>query len=281
MRNPADILDRIASLKAEGEAFCLATVIRTVAATAAKAGAKAVIRADGTISDGWIGGGCARGAVLKAARDALADGQPRLVSVMPKDLLGELGITPGHERDGVSFARNMCPSRGTMDIFIEPMLPQPNLVIFGASPVAAALAELAPGFGYRITVYATADEYGCIADPAEPAGANTRPAASAGRRFVVVSTQGRGDEPALRAALSISADHVCFVGSGLKVTALRQSLLARGVLPESFDRLKAPAGLDLGAITPEEIALSILAEILAVRRRGQRAPAQPHNTTML
>ncbi len=191
---------------------------------------------------------------------------------MPKDLLSERESAPGQEREGVSFARNMCPSRETMDIFIEPMLPHPNLVIFGASPFAVALAERAPSFGYRITVHATADEYGCAAGPGEPAGANIHPAASGGCRFVVVSTQGRGDEPALRAALSVSADHVCFVGSGLKVAALRRSLLAGGIPPEAFDRLKAPAGLDLGAITPEEIALSILAEILAVRRKGQRAP---------
>ena len=262
MQEPADLLDRIANLKAEGAAFCLATVVRTVAATAAKAGAKALIRADGTISDGWIGGGCARGAVLKAAREALADGQPRLVSVMPKDLLGELGLAPAHAREGVSYARNMCPSRGTMDIFIEPMLPRPHLVIFGASPVAMALADIAPRFGYRVSAYATAGD-------CEHANG---PAASDGHRFIVVSTQGRGDEAALQAALPLSADHVCFVGSGLKVAALRRSLLAGGMSPEVFDRLKAPAGLDLGAITPEEIALSILAEILAVRRKGQRAP---------
>src|SRR5450432_3857265 len=115
MTNSTDILDLANGLKARGEAFALATVVRTVAATAAKAGAKAVIRADGSISAGWIGGGCARGAVLRAAREALADGQARLVSVQPADVLVEQGLHPGDARDGIQFVRNLCPSHGTMD----------------------------------------------------------------------------------------------------------------------------------------------------------------------
>src|SRR6266700_3779410 len=123
MDHATDILERVAEIKARGEPFALATVIRTVAATAAKAGAKAVVLPDGTISEGWIGGGCARSAVLKAAKEALADGQVRLVSIQPGDLLDEKGVAPGEEREGVRFARNSCPSQGTMDIFVEPVLP--------------------------------------------------------------------------------------------------------------------------------------------------------------
>src|SRR5579871_5224163 len=103
MNRAPDILELISAMKQKGEAFALATVVRTVAATAAKAGAKAVIRADGTISEGWIGGGCARAAVLKAAKEALADGQARLISVQPPDVLQEHGVTPGEEREGVHF----------------------------------------------------------------------------------------------------------------------------------------------------------------------------------
>src|SRR5215468_2800883 len=129
MTDPADILDRISAMKASGERFALATVVRTVASTAAKAGAKAVILPNGTISEGWIGGGCARAAVLKAAMDALQDGRARLISVTPGDLLDDLGVKPGEVRDGVRFAKNSCPSHGTMDIFIEPMLPQPEIIV--------------------------------------------------------------------------------------------------------------------------------------------------------
>src|ERR1700732_3686777 len=142
-----EVMELVARLKAAEETFVLATVVRTVSVTAAKAGAKAIIRPDGTIVAGWIGGGCARGAVLKAAREALADGEPRMVSVQPEDLLAELGVQPGENRDGVRFAKKMCPSQGTMDIFVEPVLPHPSLVVLGASPVAMSLAEQARPLG--------------------------------------------------------------------------------------------------------------------------------------
>src|SRR5262245_33006681 len=128
-----DILTLISQKRAAGEPFALATVVRTVAATAAKAGAKAVILPDGTISEGWIGGGCARAAVLKAARAAILDGKARLVSVQPPDALQDQGVAAGEERAGVQFANNMCPSQGTMDIFVEPVLPRPQLIVCGAS----------------------------------------------------------------------------------------------------------------------------------------------------
>lgn len=268
-----DLLDVVAGLKSRGDAFCLATVVRTVSVTAAKAGAKAVIRPDGSISDGWIGGGCARGAVLKAAREALQDGQPRLVSIVPKDLLGELGIRPGDERDGVRFAGNHCPSQGTMDIFIEPMLPRPALLIVGGSPVAAALAELAPRFGYRVTPCGRPEDQAAFASPDTFLALDAVPVPADAARFVIVSTQGRGDEAALKAALSWQAEFVAFVGSRRKLAALQAALAADGVAADALARLKGPAGLDLGAITPEEIALSILAELLAMRRKGQRRPA--------
>ena len=107
MDSATDILDIVSARKASGAPFALATVVRTVAATAAKAGAKAVISSDGAISEGWIGGGCARAAVLKAAREALADGKPRLISVQPPDALQDHGVAPGVEREGVRFAANM------------------------------------------------------------------------------------------------------------------------------------------------------------------------------
>ena len=270
MQARPDVADLVASLEASGEPFALATVVRTVSATAAKAGAKAVIRPDGTISAGWIGGGCARAAVLAAARAALADGNPRLVSVLPKDLFAERALEPGAEHEGVRFARNMCPSQGTMDIFVEPMLPPPALAVLGASPVAVALAELAPRFGYRVTVCAPAEDQALFASPDRRIEGFALPATQEGRRFVVVATQGRGDEAALTAALSVEADHVAFVGSRRKVAALREKIVGAGLPPERFDRLKFPAGLDIGAVTPEEIALSILAEILAIRRLARR-----------
>lgn len=266
-----EVMDLVAQMKSAEQPFALATVVRTVSVTAAKAGAKAIIRPDGTIVAGWIGGGCARGAVLKAAREALADGEPRMVSVQPEDMLAELGVKPGENREGIRFASNMCPSKGTMDIFVEPVLPHPSLVIFGASPVAMSLAAQARQLGYHVTLAAPAADVAgesdahVMIDGFEPRYLNDA------RRFVVVSTQGKGDEAALKRAIAVKAEYHAFVGSRRKMIALREKLIASGIAREPIDRVKAPAGLDLGAITPEEIAMSILAEITVERRRGQRA----------
>ena len=272
-----EILQIIATRKSAGEPFALATVVRTVAATAAKAGAKAVILPDGTISEGWIGGGCARAAVIKAAKDALADGQSRLVSVQPPDLLADRGVEPGQEQEGVRFAKNMCPSQGTMDIFVEPVLPRPQVVICGSSPVAVAVADLAKRTGFAVTVCAPAAEQPAFGDADRRIEGYALPVDEAASRYVVVSTQGRGDEAALLAALAVDVDYVAFVGSRKKAEALKATLAQRGVPAERLAKLKAPAGLDLGAITPDEIAISILAEIVAVRRsthsRGAAPPA--------
>jgi xanthine dehydrogenase accessory factor len=272
MTGRTEVLDLVARLKAAEQAFVLATVVRTVSVTAAKAGAKAVIRPDGTIVAGWIGGGCARGAVLKAARDCLADGKPRMVSVQPEDLLAQLGVAAGESREGVRFVRNMCPSKGTMDIFVEPVLPHPSLVILGASPVALSLAAQARTLGYHVTLAAPAGDVPSIIDADvvidgfQPSGLNDA------RRFVVVSTQGKGDEAALKAAIAIDAEYHAFVGSRRKMAALRARLAGEGIAADRIAAVKAPAGLDLGAITPEEIAMSILAEIVTERRRGHRGP---------
>ena len=265
-----EVMDLVAQMKAAEQAFVLATVVRTVSVTAAKAGAKAIIRPDGTIVAGWIGGGCAKGAVLKAAREALVDGKPRMVSVQPENLLAELGVKPGETKEGVRFASNMCPSKGTMDIFVEPVLPHPSLIILGASPVGLSLAAQARQLGYHVALAAPAADLTAVPDADvvidgfEPRHLNNA------RRFVVVSTQGKGDEAALKQALAIEATYHAFVGSKRKMAALRDKLIAIGLDPVAIDRVKAPAGLDLGAITPEEIAMSILAEITIERRRGQR-----------
>jgi xanthine dehydrogenase accessory factor len=266
-------------LEAEDEPFVLATVIRTVSVTAAKAGAKAVIRSDGRIEAGWIGGGCARGATLKAARAALADGRSRLVSIRPENLLAEIGVRAGEDRDGVEFAKNMCPSQGTVDIFVEPMLPRPLIVILGASPVALALAEQAKRLGYQVTLAAPLSELPQIPEVDLVVDGFDVGVAPKRQCFVVVSTQGKGDEAALRSGLAMDCGYRAFVGSRRKMAALRDKLLAQGIASARLDAVKSPAGLDLGAITPEEIALSIIAEITSLRRQGQRDPAHHQSET--
>ena len=251
---PAEILsDNLAEaaqeLRANDEPFAFATIVRTAGSTAAKPGAKALLSADGTILQGWLGGGCTRGAVKRAAMQALQDGTPQLVSVAPEDLLAEKGVRAGDEVDGTRFARNGCPSRGTVDIFIEPCLPSPQLVVMGASPVAQALSALAPQFHWLVT----------------PQMGEAKPHQ---QRFVVVATQGQGDLDALKTAFAAAPDYLAFVGSQKKYAALATKLSDAGIPQADIDRVQAPAGLDLGAVTPEEIALSILAQLVQERRRA-------------
>jgi xanthine dehydrogenase accessory factor len=185
--------------------------------------------------------------------------------VQPPDALQDQGVAAGEERAGVRFAKNMCPSEGTMDIFVEPVLPVPQLLVCGSSPVAVAVADLGRRIGFALTVCAPAADQASFTEAERRIDGYALPGDDAAARYIVIATQGRGDEAALRAALAIEAEYVAFVGSGKKAAALKAKLAA-DIAPERLARLKAPAGLDLGAIAPDEIAISILAEIVAVRR---------------
>ena len=213
MNRARDVLDLVSSLKEKGEPFALATVVRTVAATAAKAGAKAVILPDGTITEGWIGGGCARGAVVKAAREALADGKSRLVSVQPEDLLDAQGVHAGEVKEGVRFARNTCPSQGTMDIFVEPMLPRPEIVVCGSSPVAVAIADLGRRLGFVMTACAPAAEQGAFAEPDRRIEGYALPVAARARATSWSRPRAAATRRRSRRRSSVEADYVAFVGS--------------------------------------------------------------------
>jgi xanthine dehydrogenase accessory factor len=264
------VLEQAALRQAQGQTFALATVVRTVSVTAAKAGAKALIGPDGSIEEGWIGGGCARAAVVKAARQCMADGQSRLVSIAPKDALAELGAAAGEERGGVFFAKNSCPSQGTMDVFVEPVLPSPRLLILGASPVAVALANLAPSMGFDVAVAAAPEDHDGFGPGVRRLVGVAAPAEVGENAFVVVSTQGAGDRAALKSAAAMDARYRAFVGARRKAETLRSELAKEGVSEEALAAIKAPAGLDISAISADEIALSILAEMVAVRRRPER-----------
>ncbi len=245
----SEFADVAQTLRSRHEAFAFATIVRTAGTTAAKPGAKAIVDAQGTILRGFLGGGCTRGAVKREVLEALRTGAPRLISVAPEDDLTQRGVAPGMQVDGVTYARNGCPSRGTVDIFIEPCLPMPELVIAGTSPVAEALATLAPPFHWSVSRDIAPFQH------------------AAGLRAIVVATQGQGDLDALSAALAAGADHVAFVGSRKKYAALSARLAQAGIAAHLIDAVSAPAGLNIGAVTPEEIALSILAELTQLRRQ--------------
>jgi len=271
------LLDLMARLRGAARPYALATVVRTVAATSAKAGAKAVVTADGEIH-GWVGGGCARGAVKRAALQALKDGRAHLISVQPQEALDAGGVAAGESKGGIEFHRSACPSGGTLDIFVEPMLPRPQMVVCGASPVARAIADLAGRSGFAVTVAALAEDQDSFAKADRRIEGFALPADAAGERFIVVATQGKRDGEALRAALATETPYVAFVGSRKKAATLSARLKEEGLAADKITRLRAPAGLDIGAITPEEIALSIIAEVVELRRRGRRmAAGQNHD----
>lgn len=256
-----------AKRRADGRPFAMATVVRTVAPTAAKPGDKAILDADGSIAVGFLGGGCVRGAVAKAGRLAIETGQTQLVSLKPQELLDEAGFTAGEERDGVRYARNGCPSKGALDIFVEPVLPFPRLVVCGNSAVAHAFYDLAGRFDFqRITAYADDTE---LATETHFDGFD-RPELWKDAPFVLVATQGQGDDTALRHALMHPTRFVAFVGSKRKFDALAAKLIDAGVPKAKLAQVNAPAGIDINAITPDEIALSVLAQVVAARRADKR-----------
>jgi xanthine dehydrogenase accessory factor len=262
--NSTDLFATAARLQSAGIEYALVTVVRAEAPASARPGDKAVVTADGTIH-GWVGGGCAQPAVVKTVRQALADGKAQLIRI---------GSAADGERDlGEVLEFGMaCHSGGTLELFIDPVLPRPQLLIFGASPVAMALAQLAPRVGFAVTVAAHGAQASdfpdaqLVLDTDDPRILADRIAA---RAYVVVATQGRRDLQALRAALSLDARQVSFVASSRKASVLKESLLAAGVAPGAVGAIVAPAGYPIAASTPEEIALSVLAALVAVRRSAK------------
>jgi xanthine dehydrogenase accessory factor len=236
-------------LRADRAPYALATVVRTWDATSAKPGSKAVVSAEGEILEGWVGGGCARGAIGRAAKKAIERNEPVLVALRPDDRLAAEGVEPCEVRDGMIYERNGCASKGSLDIYVEPFVPSPDLVVLGDGPVARALSTIARSFDFRVGTDL----------PSTPHDL-----------FVVVATQGKGDAAALERALASGARFTAFVGSARKAATLKEKLAAKGADADALSRLVAPAGLPIGAATAEEIALSILAQIVQVRRTGVR-----------
>ncbi len=255
-----DVIDCMARMKGDAQPFALATVVRTKAATSAKVGAKAVIRADGSMV-GWVGGGCTLGAVRKAAREALGDGRARMIRVRP-----DAEADPAE--DGTEDYRNACASGGTVELFVEPILPRPSLIVAGASGTARALRALGRNAGFTVTAAALAEDLEGIAEADETlTGFELSRSPRAAASFIVVATQGKRDREALEAALRCGAPYVAFIGSRKKAADLKAQLAGHGIAAERLEALHAPAGLDIGAVTPEEIALSILSEIVRERRK--------------
>lgn len=262
-----DIFDEIDRQRRRGRPFCVATVVRTADVTSAKAGAKALVTEGGAIL-GHLGGACVRRAVLAAGQEALTSGQPRLIRVKPSARV--VALT---DDDGAQVFKSGCPSGGTVDVLLEPFELPPLLVIFGDTPISRALAGHAALAGYRLA----------LPEGAEGPEAATRFAETdlsalqiGPRDFVVVASQGTQDMACLRAALESPAGRVSMVASQRKAETLCGKLAAAGLGPDSIARLKSPAGLDLRGIDPQEIAVSVLAEIVLWRNADRAERERGH-----
>jgi xanthine dehydrogenase accessory factor len=269
----ADLLLLASDLAKRGEAFALATVVRRGPPSSARVGDAALITQGGTFH-GWLGGSCTQPMVVREALRALEDGAPRLIA---------LSQDPNTEfREGVIALLMTCHSGGSVDIYIEPILPAPRLVIFGISPVAQTLARLARAIGYTVDAVdpaadrATFPEVDRVLTSLNAAELRLTAASPNAHLFVVVATMGQSDEDAIVAGLALQPSYLGLVASRRRSEEVRKAVEARGTAPEALGLLRSPAGLDLGARSPEEIALSILAEIVQVRRaEAVPAPQSP------
>jgi xanthine dehydrogenase accessory factor len=272
--NQPGLLARAADLEEGGRTFAMATVVAVQRPTSARPGARGIVHPDGTI-EGWVGGSCAQPVVVREALRAMADGQPRLLR-LSKD-------PPSDARrgDGIIELVMTCHSGGTLEIYVEPHLPAPLLWVAGSTPIAVALASLGTEAGYRVSVFDP------DADPAEfptvESVSNVTDlavVAPAVAPMVVVATQGQWDEEALLGALRRDVLYVGLVTSPTRAAVVRQFLRDEGIPEDRLAALRAPAGLDLGAETAEEIALSILAELVQVRRGRAAFVAAPGPATL-
>lgn len=238
-----ELLELAANLSRRHQPFLTATVVWARGPSSGKRGSAAIIEPDGTVT-GWIGGACAEPVVLREAMDALADGQARLL------FLGTDEDIANAARPDVTTVPISCTSEGAMEVFLEPMLPQPHLVVVGSSPAVETLGQLSAALGWRVSVV----DNDVMPEPVGPSTA------------IVIATQGHHDEPALEAALETDAGYIGLVASAKRAETILGYLRDRGLSQNQLDRVVAPAGLDLGHIEHREIAVGILADL--VRRRA-------------
>jgi len=247
------VMEQAAELERLGEPFALATVVWRQGPSSSQLGARAIITTSGEVR-GWIGGACAEPSVIRQAQQVIEDGQPRLL------LLGTTDQFGGAIGEGMTVVPIACQSEGALEVYIEPVLPVPHLVVVGRSPMAHTLAELALVLGWRAERLDWTD---------------FSAAAVSGRSMVVVATQGHGDEESLVQAVAARPAYIGLVGSRKRGAAVLGYLAERGVPQDQLDRVKVPAGLDLGKVAHAEIAVSILAELVQLRASGQIAAVGP------
>ncbi|MEO0472214.1 MAG: XdhC family protein [Bacteroidota bacterium] len=257
-----DIIEEAKQLVVDKEPFAMAMVVRREIPSSGKPGDRAVIRKDGSML-GWIGGGCTRGIILKEAHEAIAEGKPRLVRISPK---GEL-----LDQHGVKEYKMTCHSGGTVEVYIDPVIPKPNVIIMGKSHVAMALSKIARSMDYSVAVVSPGAD--AIMFPTANTiidGNQLDEQVLTPNSYIVVCTQGEGDEIAMQQALKGDHPYVGFVASRKKANAIFNYLRKTGTPIETLQAVKTPCGLDINAKTPEEVAVSILAEIIQYHRGEEK-----------
>ncbi|HEU4433776.1 MAG TPA: XdhC family protein [Pyrinomonadaceae bacterium] len=233
----SDVFEESLELRARDEPFVLATVVAYKSPQSAKPGSRAIIKSDGTIS-GWVGGGCVQPIVLREAQQALKTGQPKLISISPD-------AAHADDWQGVESYRMTCEGGGSLEIYLEPVVPKPELLVVGDSPVAQTVSQLGEMLNFKVI---------------------TNPRQIKETSYVVVATMGNGDEEGLLSVLGSRPRYLGLVASEKKSRALFDYAREKGYTDEQINAVKSPAGLALGGETMQEIALSVMAEIVQLHR---------------
>ena len=279
--NMREIAEIEKELRRAGKPFVLATVVRVERPTSAKPGAKAVITADGTLS-GWVGGSCTEPAVRREAKKALQDGEPRLLRLCGPETMGQ------GPQEGVVEVALTCVSGGTVEIYIEPQLAEPQLIVIGHQSTAESLATIGKTAGFKVTVLGhgiTSEQFpdaDVLIDELDYTHLHFSP-----QTAVVVTSHGNYDEESLQIALQSDASYVALIASEKRATEVLEYLRGAGVSIEDLERLRSPAGIDLGGHEPGEIALSVVAEIVQLRHQSSgeavvtiAAPSHTHEEAL-
>jgi xanthine dehydrogenase accessory factor len=248
-----NIQDQLNELRAREEPFVLATVVAYKSPQSAKPGSKAIIKRDGTWT-GWVGGGCVQPIVLREAKRALQTGQPKLLTISPD--------AAHDDWQGVESFRMTCEGGGSLEIYLEPVLPKPHLVIVGSSPVAQTVAQLGELLDFKVVAV----------DPAQPESVRNQINEAS---YVVVATMGNRDEEGLLAVAGTRPRYLGLVASRKKSEALFEYARANGATEADIAAITCPAGIEIGSETLPEIALSVAAQLVRVRRASAEPVVEP------
>lgn len=259
-----ELLELAADLSRRRQPFLTATVVWARGPSSGKRGSAAIIRPDGSVT-GWIGGACAEPVVLREAKEAMADGKPRLL------FLGTDEDIAAAARPDVTTVPISCTSEGALEVYLEPMVPQPYVVVVGQSPAVHTLTALARALDWAVTVVDDGGDKGEHPDATTVLTKMVMPPDIDSSTPIVVATQGHYDEPALEAALATDAEYIGLVASAKRAETVVGYLKDRGIPAEQLERIHAPAGIDLGHLKHHEIGVAILADLLQRKAAGELA----------